>query len=126
MSEINKKTELNGGDIHISDNVLRTIANIATAEVIGAGGIHSSFADGFVGMFGKNSNMKGVKVTEDGDAIELNISIEVNFGTNIPELCKSVQAASKQAIEDMTGITVSAVNIEVVDIIMDLGEKTEK
>ncbi len=126
MSELNRTNELNGGEVNVSDNVLRTIANIAAAEVCGVGGMSGTLAEDIVGIFGKKSNMKGVKVSEDGDSIELNLSIVVNYGTNIPELCKSVQAATKQAIEDMTGLNVNAINIEVVDIVMDMGEKTEK
>ncbi len=126
MSEIKKTAQLNNGSVSISENVLRTIANIATAEICGVSSLSGSLVDDVTQMFGKKSHMKGVRIVEVGDGIELNLSIIVNYGTNIPQVCESVQKSAKQAIENMTGLTVSGVNIDVVDIIMNLGEKTEK
>lgn len=126
MSEFKKNTELNGGSVSISDNVLKTIANIATAEICGVSSLSGGLVDGVASMLGMRTHMKGVKVEERGDAIELNLSIVVNYGTNIPEVCRSVQMAAKQAVEDMTGLEVSAVNIDVVDVLMNMGEKSEK
>ncbi len=126
MSEIKKVSELEGGSVSISENVLRTIANIATAEICGVSSLSGSLADGVSNIFGKKSHMKGVRVEEDGDKVELNLSITVFYGTNIPEICRQVQKAAKQAVIDMTSLEVSKVNIEVVDVIMNVGEKTEK
>lgn len=126
MSDMKRNTELSGGSVSISDNVLRTIANIATAEICGVSALSGNLVEGVATMFGIKNHMKGVKVEEKGDAIELNLSIIVNYGTYIPEVCRAVQAAAKQAVEDMTGLSVCAVNIDVVDIIMNMGEKSEK
>ncbi len=126
MSEIKKTAQFENGSVNISENVLRTIANIATAEICGVSSLSGTLVDDVSKMFGKKSHMKGVKIEEVGDGIELNLSIIVNYGTDIPQVCESVQKSAKQAIESMTGFTVTGVNIEVVDIIMNLGEKTEK
>ena len=40
-------------------------------------------------------------------------------GVKIPELAEKVQAAVKEAVQNMTGIAVSHVNIEISDIIFE-------
>ncbi len=126
MSEIKKVSELEGGSVSISENVLRTIANIATAEICGVSSLSGGIADGVSNIFGKKSHMKGVRIEETDVGLELNLSIIVNYGSDIPKICNKVQQAAKQAVLDMTSLEVSKVNIEVVDIIMNVGEKTEK
>ncbi len=127
LEEDSKKVnELEGGSVSISEDVLKTIANIATAEICGVNALSGTLVEGVTNMFGKKSHMKGVRIVEVGDEIELNLSIIVNYGSNIPQICESVQKAAKQAVEDMTSLSVCSVNIDVVDIIMSVGEKTEK
>lgn len=125
MSEFKNTTEFEDGSVHISDNVLRTIANIATAEIGGVGGLSGGIAEDIVEIFGVKNHMKGVRIDTVGDSIVLNLSIIVNYGSKIMELSKSVQASVKQAVETMTGLDVDAVNIEVLGVLMPSTEEAE-
>ncbi len=126
MSELKNTTVLEDGSVSISDNVLRTIANIATDEIVGVDGLSGGIAEDFVEMFGVKSHTKGVRIDAEGDSLVINMSIIVNYGSKIKDIAESVQVSVKQAVETMTGLNVSAVNIAVVGISMKIGESTEK
>lgn len=49
----------------------------------------------------------------------MDININVEYGLNIAEISKEVQASVKNEIESMTDLTVSAVNVNVINIILE-------
>lgn len=101
------ETEVNG--IKIAEDVVATIAGMATAEVKGV----SSMNGGIAGMFGKKNYSRGVKVqvTEKDASIDLFIIVE--YGTRIPDIAWEIQNRVKTAVENMTGLRVLEVNIHV-------------
>ena len=68
------------------------------------------------GFFGKKSQSKGVKVTVEESNALIEVEISVKFGINIKKVCEEVQAKVKNAVETMTGLTVSGVNVIVSDV----------
>ncbi len=118
MSDTNKLKELQNGDVKIANEVIATIANIATTEIDGVvqfkGGIASDIAD----MFGVKNNAKGVKVNTDENTITLNVSVVVAYGTRIQEMAEQIQRKVKENIETMTDLMVEAVNVHVVGVKM--------
>ncbi len=118
MSETSKLKELQHGDVKIANEVVATIANIATAEIAGVvqlkGGIASDIAD----VFGVKNNAKGVKVNAEDGTIILNLSVVVAYGTKIQEMAELIQCKVKENIEVMTDLNVEAVNVHVVGVKM--------
>ena len=51
------------------------------------------------------------------DGVNLNLNLE--YGYSIPETCKKVQERVKAAIENMTGLQVSDVNISIASVEME-------
>ena len=49
----------------------------------------------------------------------ISIHLNVKAGVNIPQVSEKVQAAVKDAVQTMTGIAVSRVNIVVAGIVFD-------
>lgn len=108
------------GDIKISDDVVATIAGIATEEIGGVAGMYSSFAGGIAEKLGaKKSPGKGVKVEIEESAARIDIYIVVDYGAKIPDLAWAVQENVKNNVETMTGISVEKVNIHIEGISFD-------
>ncbi|WP_079422787.1 Asp23/Gls24 family envelope stress response protein [Clostridium oryzae] len=109
----------NMGIVKISDDVVSVIAGLAAAEIKGTAGVNTGLAGGITQILGGKKNVsKGVKVTmnEQGAAIEISMAVE--YGLKIQEIARAVQENVKKAVETMTGLTVSTVNILVQNIIV--------
>ena len=100
------------GLIRIDDTVLAVIAHETAKTVDGVVELQGTFADGLAGIIGKKPRDKGIRVgaeTDDNRLIELSIIVE--YGVRIPDVCVKLQAAVKDAVEEMTGQNISAVNV---------------
>ena len=104
------------GQIQISDEVIAIIAGTAAVETEGVSLLSSAAVNTVKGFFGKKNQSKGVKVTveESNDLVEVEISVK--FGINIKNACEEVQQKVKNAVETMTGLTVTGVNVIVSEV----------
>ncbi len=109
------------GRTSIADSVVQKIAGIAAREISGVYDLGSGAARAFgavkerVGQAQPNVS-QGVKV-EVGEvqaAIDLNIIVE--YGVSLSDLASSVRRNVISAVERMTGLQVTEVNISVDDI----------
>lgn len=122
------------GQIQISDEVISIIAGTAAAETEGVSLPSLAPVSSVKGFFGKKNQSKGVKVTVEENTALIEIEVVVKFGINIKNACEEVQQKVKNAVETMTGLTVSGVNINVTAIMVekeqpaqvDIEEETEE
>ena len=49
----------------------------------------------------------------------MNLNLNLEYGYSIPETCKKVQEKVKTAIENMTGLEVSDVNISIAGVALE-------
>ena len=101
------------GNIHISEEVLAAITAAATLEVEGVNGLSANLGSDLAELLGKKSLTKGIHIQMDEDKVKVELSILMNYGSTIPEVGKAVQDNVKNAVESMTGVKVTAVNINV-------------
>ena len=108
-------TEDSIGEVQIASEVVTAIAGISASEVEGiqttAGGIND-----IAGKLGVKNHSKGVKVEIDGDKVELDVAVNVRFGYSIPRVSAKVQDKVSHAINSMTGLEVTKVNVRVAGI----------
>ncbi|MCF6094447.1 Asp23/Gls24 family envelope stress response protein [Microaerobacter geothermalis] len=115
------------GKIQIAPEVIEVIAFLATSEIKGVASMSgSSFVGDIAERFGKKNLAKGVKVNVGQKEASINVSVVIEFGYRIPEIAQQIQDNVKQAIENMTGLHVSEVNIHVVGVFMPTEEKKDK
>lgn len=115
----NLNNSANMGIVKISDDVVSVIAGLAAAEIKGITGMSTGLTGGITQILGGKKNLsKGVKVNVGEDSASIDIVVGVEYGIKIPEVAKSVQDNVKKAVETMTGLSVSAVNIFVHNIIV--------
>ena len=99
------------GDVHISEEVLEMIAGAAALEVEGVTGL----AGGTVGeqILGRRKLSKGITILWESDQITINISIQIRYGSIIPEVAKKVQEGIIANVEATSGLKVAEVNVRV-------------
>lgn len=107
------------GDVRISDEVVANIAVIAAGEIEGVanvvGNTKGAELKNFVGM--KNYS-KAVRIEMTDKIVSVDMAIVVKYGFSLPTVGKGVQDRVKVAIENMTGLEVSDVNIRIAGIDM--------
>lgn len=112
-----ENTQLNG-NLKISREVISTIAKYAALEVDGVASL-ASFTANLKGWLLRRKSAKPITIDLTDDVARIDLHINVKAGVKIPELAEKVQAAVKEAVQNMTGIAVSHVNIEISDIIFE-------
>ena len=115
----------NTGKINISEEVIAVVAGVAASEVSGVAEMNTSLAGGITELLGKKNYSKGVKVVIEEDQVKISLSVTVNYGCNIPEVATEVQEKVKNALETMTGLTVTAIDVHFLAIAMDKKAKDE-
>lgn len=104
------------GVIRIADEVVSTVAGLAAVEVEGVASMSGGWGTDLVEKLGKKNLGKGIKVDATGEQTSIDIFIVIEFGYAIPKVAENVQKEVKLAVESMTGLTVSAVNVHVVSV----------
>lgn len=101
------------GNIHISEEVLATIAAAAALEAEGVSSLSANLGSDIAERLGKKNLAKGVRVKMEDEKVEVELSILIVYGCTIPDVGKAVQEGVKAAVESMTGLEVAAVNVNV-------------
>lgn len=104
------------GNIKISDDVVKTIAAKAAADVEGIYKLAGGVADEVSKMLGKKRPTNGVKVEVGEKECSIEVFIIVEYGYSISSVAQNVQKAVLNAITQMTGLKVVEVNIYVQDV----------
>jgi uncharacterized alkaline shock family protein YloU len=106
-----EKTSLGG--IHISPNAIATIAYYATVESYGVVGLApKNIADGIVKSITREPS-RGVDVRYNGEDIDIEIHIIVEYGTRINSVAESVANTVRFHVEKALGLRVNSVNVHV-------------
>ena len=104
------------GSIRIADEVVSIIAGLAATEVEGIAGMSGGIAGGIAEMLGRKNFAKGVKVEVGEKEAAVDLYIIVKYGVRIPDVALAAQENVKQAIENMTGLSVTDVNVRIAGI----------
>ena len=115
MENFNLNSEQNG-NIKISDEVIATIASVATKEIEGISGLNLSFTDEITSKFVKKNATKSIKITQNDGNITIDVSVVVNYGVRIPDVSWEVQENVKKSVELMSGLNVEKVNVIVAGV----------
>lgn len=106
------------GSVKIADDVVAMIAGIAATEVEGVAAMAGNVTNEFMSKVGVKSLKKGVKVDVIDKVVEVDLALIMEYGYNIPATSQKVQDKVKNAIENMTGLDVSDVNIRIAGVNM--------
>lgn len=113
----NESYEINcESHVRIANDVVGKIAAIAALEVEGVSSMGNNITTEIMGKVGMKNIMKNVKVEILNGEVRVDLSVTVDYGMNIPGLSANVQARVKSAIESMTNLKVSDVNVRIAGI----------
>lgn len=110
------------GCVQIADEVVAMIASLAATEVEGVSAMAGNITNEVMSKVGVKSLTKGVKVEVNENTVRADLVLTLDYGYNIPATCQKVQEKVKNAIENMTGLQVTDVNIRIVNVNMDKGK----
>ena len=109
--------EQENGAIHISQDVIATIAAVAATEVEGVYALAGNQSGEFSDRFSKKSIAKGIRLSlDENDGICIECSVIAQYGHSIFELAKNVQNSVFSAVESVTGLKVGSVEVNVCGI----------
>lgn len=107
------------GQVQIADEVIAVIAGLAATEVEGVIKMSGNITNEIVSKLGMKNLSRGVKVEIIDNLVDVSLSLILRYGVSIPKTSKEVQEKVKSAIETMTGMTVSEVDIRIAGILME-------
>ena len=109
------------GEIEISKDVITTIAAVAALEVEGL--VEPDNTSGLSSVF-KRSSSKVVETELEDGQVKINVNIAVKYGYPVHETAEKVQTKVQEQVEEMTGLDVSEVNVDVAALAFE-GEEGE-
>lgn len=117
-----QNSDVVSGSLQISVDVIAKIARLAALEVEGVAQVRAETLSA-KNLLGKTLPKPVTVELVDGIA-EITVSIAARYGCKIPAVSEKVQQSVKTAVQNMTGITVSKVNLVVVGVVMDEDDDT--
>ncbi|MEQ8174407.1 MAG: Asp23/Gls24 family envelope stress response protein [Syntrophomonadaceae bacterium] len=122
-----QKSELNSelGVVRIADEVVSTVAGLAAIDVDGVSSMSGGWGTELVEKLGRKNFGKGIKVEVSNQETKIDIFVVIDYGYEIPKVAEIVQKEVKTAVETMTGLTVTAVNIHVVGVAVKKEDSAE-
>ena len=107
------------GEVHIADEVVAIVAGLAATDVDGVASMAGNITNELVGKLGMKNLSKGVKVEVTDTDVKVDLALNLEFEANILKVSGIVQDKVKAAIENMTGMKVSEVNVRVAGIVLE-------
>lgn len=107
----------NVGSLKISEEVLASIAKYAAMDVEGV----SSVAENATTLKGllRKSFKRPIVIELNDDTAYISIDISLKYGVQISDIAVKVQESVKNAVQNMTGVTVAKVNVNITGITFD-------
>lgn len=104
-----RTTEL--GVVKINNNAIITIASAAAMEVKGVCKVGRGIGKTVYEFLMRRGGKKGVKVYTAENEVRLILYITVEYGVDITRVADEVQENVKAAVEKMTGLVVSTIDV---------------
>jgi uncharacterized alkaline shock family protein YloU len=101
------------GSIHVSPRAIATIAWQAAVQSYGVVGLAAkNFLDGVSNFIVKDPT-HGIEVTYDAGAINIDLYVVIEYGTNIKTVAASVAKTVRFQVEKALGLPIQQVNVHV-------------
>ncbi len=105
------------GSVMISEEVIATIVAHAIKDVEGIVGLSTKPGADLAEIIGKKNWGKGIKaVIAEDDSVTVDCNVIIAYGQCVVSVAANAQTAVAGALEAMTGVKVSAVNVNVCGI----------
>ena len=96
--------------IEIGNDVVQIIAGIAASKTPGVAAMTGG-GTGFAEILGRKNLAKGVRVEIEEEKADIDVYILAKHNANLGKLFLQLQQNVKEAVENMTGLTVNSVSV---------------
>lgn len=105
------------GSVMISEDVVASIVAQSVKEVEGVAGLSVKPGADIADMIGKKNWGKGMKIVigEDNE-LTIDCNVIMKYGQSVIDVAKNIQQTVTGAVESMTGVKVTLVNVNVCGI----------
>ena len=100
-----------GGSLQISTEVIAKIARLAALEVDGVSDVATGTSQNVRSLLGRTGLQKPVTVVMEDGIATVTVHLTVVYGSKVMPLCEKVQENVKTAVQNMTNVTVSRVDL---------------
>ena len=101
------------GKVKIHHEAISTIASQVVSTIPGVVKMSGSIVENIAEKLGKKAPDKGIRTEILGEEVKIDVSAIVRYGTKIPEIAWQIQKNVRKAIEEMTGLHVTSVNVNI-------------
>ncbi len=115
-----------GDSIRISSEVIAVIASIVSSDIPGIAGMSGGLVGGIAEKLGRRDLTKGIKVSVNEDKVTIDLNVIVDYGVSIVESTGKLKKEIRGNVEKTTGLTVEAININVLGINVPEEQKEEE
>lgn len=102
--------------VQIADEVVADIVALAAIEVDGVAAMGDDLTSDIMSKVGIKNLAKGVKIDIEDMKVAVEVKLTVEYGYNIPATCAKVQEKVKNTVENMTGLTVTDVDVRITGV----------
>ena len=107
------------GTLSISEDVIATIAANTTTEIEGVAALANFYSNVVSSWFWKKQSPRPIIINLNDDVATIDIHVSLRSGVRIPDVAQNIQRSVKDAVQNMTGIAVTKVNVYVSGIVFD-------
>ena len=104
------------GTVKIADDAIMAIAGIAATDVKGVFSLEGGITRVNVTTLDRKKLGRCIKLSVNDNVIDIRLSIVVDGSETIPNVTQAMQDKVRDALEMMTGMTVSSVDVEITGV----------
>lgn len=119
------KSDNQAGAIQIAPEVLEIILGIAAKQVEGVFEMRGNLTNSINTLLGRQDHGRGVELSVDGNQINADVYVYLNYGVSVPKVALEMQQVLKEQLYYMTDLDLNEVNIHVDGIIPEKEEKID-
>lgn len=120
-------SEKNGselGSVKIHHDAISAIAAHVIGDISGVVRMSGSIVADLAERFGKKNLDKGIRTDVMGEEVKIEVSVILRYGAKIPEVAWQIQKKIRKAVEEITGLHVASINVNIEGI--QIPKKEEK
>ena len=103
------------GKVSCNRDILLSIVSLATKEINGVSCLCANFGNGLKKLF-SNNYTEGIKITDVGENIIVDIYINILFGFSVSDVAFRVQENVKNGLVSMIDVKIDSINVHVLGV----------
>ena len=107
------------GEVKIADEVIAGIAALAATEIKGVSAMSGNITKDLISKLGMGKVSNGVTLQIEENNVRVDLALYMEYGYSVPKVCRKVQEKVKAAVENMTGMNVTEVNVRIAGVNID-------